>query len=786
MGRVLRSGKSLDDSNATSEAKKHAETSFAVSQSISTLQDADTAITLPNFGNRQRTVKASVDTSFPSALSSKPSIFIGKDYPAPFSVKQREMETLEPSSLANTASKFVLPVASHVRRPRPRPQPQPIFKPTTITTLTYERSVEITRISITALVSMITFFKKAFGNNHVFEHRYFDPNDPNLTYEAFKKGVHKIQQQPGDPEILNHWLIAAGKSEAADKLLSWLEHDTVHAAIEGKYLSNIELRLHYRHNVESYFISLTYCEGSERPRIEARLGGTGEDVPSMVVYDAQAQLYALMEDVNRQLQLSVRSHDGHLKKGPNYITMGVILNDKAPKELHIPGFKRSLTRPLNLNNISPVECSTMKTPFHSVSVNPPDYNSLVTRSAEQATRRTIIDHGPTAARKNDTDDTEDTEEAVASPCTLRMQGSDTASVASEDYPHTQFENVSLIKNLGPSRKIDPATQDTLILPRSLQSPTSHSFSNTNTLRQSSDIPNIRGIIPARINENISDDDGNMDGNLQDEDLDIPLSPVSEILCECRASDYVPGCMIKCLSCDKYHHSFCYAYLNPPSSHIMEELCYECDDEVTEPPDMRLKLCLLRRTIYVLRNGQILNVTEVFDFMMIEDSQASTIQEFCTCLLNFLRILGLVQLAQPQADGRDALFYLSSSNDQLPKWLFNPRLFLTAILNDNPRLKDHFQSGEFGLSLAAAVWPAEFADNPNSKATDTLNSKAKLERSHSLTMSPKSASFNPSSADCDGTKCGKRKLREDGSPVRAKKAYESHSKGWKSIHQRGLS
>ncbi|EHL00395.1 hypothetical protein M7I_3678 [Glarea lozoyensis 74030] len=164
----------------------------------------------------------------------------------------------------------------------------------------------------------------------------------------------------------------------------------------------------------------------------------------MVVYDAQAQLYALMEDVNRQLQLSVRSHDGHLKK-------------------------------------------------------------------EQATRRTIIDHGPTAARKNDTDDTEDTEEAVASPCTLRMQGSDTASVASEDYPHTQFENVSLIKNL-------------------------------------------------------------------------------------------------------YHHSFCYAYLNPPSSHIMEELCYECDDEVTEPPDMRLKLCLLRRTIYVLRNGQILNVTEVFDFM----------------------------------------------------------------------------------------------------------------------------------------------------------------------------
>jgi hypothetical protein len=107
------------------------------------------------------------------------------------------------------------------------------------------------------------------------------------------------------------------------------------------------------------------------------------------------------------------------------------------------------------------------------------------------------------------------------------------------------------------------------------------------------------------------------------------------------------------------------------------------------------------------------------------------------------------------------------------------------LNDNPRLKDHFHSGEFGLSLATAEWPAEFADKPNFKATDTLNAKANLQKSSSLTMSPKSASFNQSSAESDKTKCGKRKLREDGSPVRAKKAYESHTKGWKSIHQRGL-
>jgi hypothetical protein len=86
----------------------------------------------------------------------------------------------------------------------------------------------------------------------------------------------------------------------------------------------------------------------------------------------------------------------------------------------------------------------------SVFVHPPEYKSLATGSVEQATRRPVVDHEPTAARKNDTDDTDDTndtKEALASSCTLRMQGSDTASVASEDYPQTQFENVSLIRNL---------------------------------------------------------------------------------------------------------------------------------------------------------------------------------------------------------------------------------------------------------------------------------------------------------------------------------------------------
>jgi hypothetical protein len=40
-----------------------------------------------------------------------------------------------------------------------------------------------------------------------------------------------------------------------------------------------------------------------------------------------------------------------------------------------------------------------------------------------------------------------TENMVTSPCTLRLQGSDTASVMSDDYPQTQIENVNLIKNL---------------------------------------------------------------------------------------------------------------------------------------------------------------------------------------------------------------------------------------------------------------------------------------------------------------------------------------------------
>jgi hypothetical protein len=50
-------------------------------------------------------------------------------------------------------------------------------------------------------------------------------------------------------------------------------------------------------------------------------------------------------------------------------------------------------------------------------------------------------------------------------------------------------------------------------------------------------------MPAKINENISNEDGDMDEDLREDDLDIPLSPISKTICECRASDYVPGCMV---------------------------------------------------------------------------------------------------------------------------------------------------------------------------------------------------------------------------------------------------
>jgi hypothetical protein len=100
------------------------------------------------------------------------------------------------------------------------------------------------------------------------------------------------------------------------------EHDTVRAAIEGRYLAAIELRLHYRDIIEPYFITVKYSEGDEYPRIEARLGSSGGDKASMVVYEAQAQLYDLLEKVNRQLQQDIRSHDGVYESGK--LTWGII------------------------------------------------------------------------------------------------------------------------------------------------------------------------------------------------------------------------------------------------------------------------------------------------------------------------------------------------------------------------------------------------------------------------------------------------------------------------------
>jgi hypothetical protein len=145
-------------------------------------------------------------------------------------------------------------------------------------------------------------------------------------------------------------------------------------------LAAIELRLHYRDIIESYFIIVKYNEGDEHPRIEAQLNCSGGDTSTMVVYEAQAQLYDLMEKVNRQLQQNIKVRDGDQNsgkltestvvffrltlQGPSQITMGVTLNDRAPQNLYISGFERSLYPSIALNNQQTINTSTMQTPFH--------------------------------------------------------------------------------------------------------------------------------------------------------------------------------------------------------------------------------------------------------------------------------------------------------------------------------------------------------------------------------------------------------------------------------------
>jgi hypothetical protein len=77
-------------------------------------------------------------------------------------------------------------------------------------------------------------------------------------------------------------------------------------------------------------------------------------------------------------------------------------------------------------------------------VYPPGLESQDIDTSQQVTATPFPD---TQFSASDQAVVDSTDEMVASPCTLRMQGSDTASVLSEDYPQTQVENVALIRDL---------------------------------------------------------------------------------------------------------------------------------------------------------------------------------------------------------------------------------------------------------------------------------------------------------------------------------------------------
>ncbi|KAI6245813.1 hypothetical protein HI914_05996 [Erysiphe necator] len=247
----------------------------------------------------------------------------------------------------------------------------PIPSPTSQIILTHKHSFELMKTVITATISHVLWARRVFPDI-TYNLRSYDPADPEVSYDAFVKGIKGTTTSFDASENLMIWkILPRSQDPAVDKVLDCLEIGAADA-LERGYLEKLQVSLHVADEnlitdsnlIESYTMIFEYDE-NQNLRISSEL-----NLNSIVIRSAKQDLYGLVNDVGFLIHHNNR-HRSNGSELPDEFRMLLSLkyNMNAPIDYQPPMF-----RPGDRNTIRilgsglPNPNLKMNTGFHSVSI----------------------------------------------------------------------------------------------------------------------------------------------------------------------------------------------------------------------------------------------------------------------------------------------------------------------------------------------------------------------------------------------------------------------------------
>ncbi|POS86553.1 hypothetical protein EPUL_002440 [Erysiphe pulchra] len=224
---------------------------------------------------------------------------------------------------------------------------------------------------ITATISHILWARRVFPNI-TYNLRSYDPADPEVSYDAFVKGIKGTPVSFDASENLMIWkILPRSQDPAVDKVLDCLEIGAADA-LELGYLEKLQVSLHVANEnmitdtslIESYTMIFEYDE-SQNLRISSEI-----NMKSVVIRSAKQDLYGLVNDVG----FLIHHNNRHRSRGselPDEFRMLLSLkyNAKAPIDYQPPMFRPGDRNTINiLRSGVPNPNLKMNTGFHRVSI----------------------------------------------------------------------------------------------------------------------------------------------------------------------------------------------------------------------------------------------------------------------------------------------------------------------------------------------------------------------------------------------------------------------------------
>ncbi|RKF62186.1 putative meiosis specific protein hop1 [Erysiphe neolycopersici] len=449
--------------------------------------------------------------------------------------------------------------------PRSRIQQHgPVPLPTSQIILTQKHSFELMKTVITATISHILWARRVFPNI-TYNLRSYDPADPEVSYEAFVKGIK------GTPKILPR-----SQDPAVDKVLDCLEIGAADA-LERGYLEKLQVSLHIANEnliddkslIESYTMIFEYDE-SQNLRISSEI-----NMKSVVIRSAKQDLYGLVNDVG----FLIHHNNRHRSSGselPDEFRMLLSLkyNAKAPIDYQPPMFRPGDRNTINiLRSGVPNPNLNMNTGFHRVSIGVHILEDKELIPVNQVSTE-VTDINAISG--------------VTSPLVQPM--APTYSQVEEIY--TQPDAVKQLQKIGISRNPNSDTQDTIKL----------DFLNSQkieTMKVAHEKANKWNFLPYTqpiLNEIQSALKRNSNIN----------EIIGDLECECKVLVDNES-LFNCIICGNLKHVRCYGYLDCDlPAHIV---CYTCLLEKNDKDrieNIMKPLAIKRRALFYLREKGVLS------------------------------------------------------------------------------------------------------------------------------------------------------------------------------------